>query len=280
VLQMESLVPIDTESGSLDDRSHLISPTSSDANGIVDTRIAIEEHDAEIDEHVDKLRRALLSSLIGVGDTEAPSLEHVLETRERGWLRKALFAADGRDMHVRETTAILFIHLILPKKAYASFEKAYGKGKKALVKRCETELSSIVTVSAFWRIKSPHIPVLAEHFLSKWMGIMKQRGEKAVGDLLKSKYPTEKEGWLRFALFGKDIKDPVESNEETVILLTYLASRYVRTEAIDEAIDFAWGISVDARESLFRNALATTASMLKTFRAPKPTSTRSKRLTR
>jgi hypothetical protein len=91
---------------------------------------------------------------------------------------------------------------------------------------------------------------------------MTKKGEKAVGDFLQSKsVPPFEEGWLRLALFGKDLNEPFESNEETAMLLTYLASKHTRIDAID----FAWGIGADARESMFQTTLATTDSMLELF---------------
>jgi hypothetical protein len=82
------------------------------------------------------------------------------------------------------------------------------------------------------------------------MGILTKKGERAVGDFLESKSSPSgtTEGWLRLALFGKDVKDSVESHEGTAMLMTYLAASNARIKAID----FAWGIAADAREYLFK----------------------------
>jgi hypothetical protein len=66
------------ESGSLDDGRHLnLIPPAASSDAHVDE---IEEHVDEIEE----LRRALMSSLIEVGDTEVTSLKDVLESRNDG----------------------------------------------------------------------------------------------------------------------------------------------------------------------------------------------------
>jgi hypothetical protein len=159
----------------------------------------------------------------------------------------------------------LSLYLLLPKKkAYINFENAWEKTKKAMVKRCDTHLSTLEGVRVFLQIKMiPRISVRADGFFSTWMGIMTKKGEKDVGNFLESKSGSpEKDGWLRFALFGKDMTDPFGSDEETAMLLTYLASKHTRTRAID----FVWGILAVTRESLFQTALATTDSMLELFK--------------
>jgi hypothetical protein len=262
VLQMERLDPL------IGRWIHLISPSASDAH--VDEE---KEIDVYCDE-IEQLRKALLSSLMVGINTQGASLEEILSSQKHGWLRMAIFSADGKNIDVNEATAILSLYLFLPKAAHKSFENAWGKAKKAMVKRCDTHLSNLQGVRDFLQIKMiPHVSVLADDFLSTWMIITTKKGKKAVGNFIESKSSrSTAEGWLRFALFGKDMKDPFESNEETAVLFTYLASKHVPTEAID----FAWGIVADARESLFQTTLATTDSMLDLFKMR--TSTLSNRL--
>jgi hypothetical protein len=186
----------------------------------------------------------------------------------------ALFKADGKKIDTRETTVIFCIEFIIPSGVYDRFEHAWGK-KKALRKSCKDRLIDLEGVLDFLQIKNPPNETnMAEKLLSTWTDIMTQQGRIAVRDYLKLKNSTaQKGGWLRHALFGKNIEDPFEYEEINAMLLTSLASRL--SPIID--FDFAWGIGADARESLFKTALATTDSMLKLFEIP--TSSLSNRLT-
>jgi hypothetical protein len=140
---MKSLRPLVTESGSLDNRIHVISPTASDAN------FDENEEGEEYFDGIEQLQKALLS--IGVSDTEGTSLEEILNSQKQGWLRLALFSDDGRNIHVNETTAILSLFLLLPKTVHKNFEHAWGKSKTTLVKRCDTHLSDLEGVRVFYK---------------------------------------------------------------------------------------------------------------------------------